>query len=343
MSESSRARVGSADPMVSAKAGTVVVALVAACGGGGAVDADAAPVADRDSAIAAFDATAVYDGAVDRDDAAFGDAEVEATDAAAAFDGATVDVAARVDGGRRGAAAWIRQHLAAARQVTGERTTRGFVETPALVHDATACCAKYAYDAREEEAPVDPQIGFVNVAISDLASSDQYGGGIVTANAPGAVVYVANVTIEPGWPRWMSYATTNYDGLVLDDAAAIYAEDLTVIDWNADGAIDNKATVSQFVRLTIRGHGNRGIRYWTPGPHYLVDSTLENDGSLGEGSVLWFQDCTTVELRVFSTTFNGDDRISPSLVHCNTGSDPRIVYLTVDPRTTGEMHEMFSY
>jgi hypothetical protein len=265
-------------------------------------------------------------------------------DSGAGEDGGSSD-GGRSDGGstRRGAAAWILEHFAGAPERTGEFDARTRVETPALIRDAMACCAKYAFDVVEEAAPADPQIGLVNVTIRDLVSSDAYGGGLVSARAPGLESFMALVTIEPNWPEWISYDETNKDGLVLDDSAAIYAEDLTIRGWNADSAIDNKAPISQFVRLTIEGRGNRALRYWRPGPHYLVESTLENTGGLGDEAILWFSDCDTVVLRVFDTTFNGSDTISADLVSCDNGSSPAIEYLTTDPRTTGEMHEMFSY
>ena len=253
-------------------------------------------------------------------------------------DGATGD-----DGGAPsgGAGAWIREHLAGTGDLTGDFTSRTRVETPALVHDATACCAKYAFDVREEMAPDDRRVGFVDVVIRDLVSTDAFGGGMQTSGAAGVTLFLANVVIEPNWPEWVSYAETNYDGMVLDDAAAIYAEDLTIRNWNADGAIDNKAPVSQFVRLRIEGRGNRGIRYWGAGPHYLVDSHLENTGGLGEGSLLWFSDCDTVEVRIYGSTFGGEGTVPSSAISCDNGSAPELVYLTTDPRTTGEMHEMF--
>jgi hypothetical protein len=246
-------------------------------------------------------------------------------------------------GGATGnAARWIISHFAGAEVVTGNFTERTTVETPALVQDATGCCAKYAFDMHEEEPPDDPQVGFVNVQINDLESSDAFGGGVQSQYAPGLTLYLANVYIEPNWPDWVDYDTTNKDGMVLDDAAAIYAEDLTIKNWNADGAIDNKAPISQFVRLTIEGQGNRGIRYWESGPHYLVDSHLSNTGTLGEGSLLWFYQCDGATVNIYQSTFNGSSTVPPDMISCDNGSSPTINYLTTDPRTTGEMHEMFS-
>jgi hypothetical protein len=237
---------------------------------------------------------------------------------------------------------WIIAHFAGLPTVNGNFTSRTTVETPALVRDATGCCAKYAFDVREQAAPDDRRVGFVNVIIEDLTSSDAFGGGVQTASASGVVLFLDNVQIEPNWPAWVDYATTNKDGLVLDNAAAIYAEDLTIRNWNADSAIDNKAPISQFVRLTLEGRGNRTVRYWGAGPHYLVASNLTNAGGAGEGSLLWFQDCGAATVRIYDSKFNGSATVPASSISCENGNAPDLVYLTTDPRTTGEMHPMFS-
>ncbi|MBN8609118.1 MAG: hypothetical protein J0L92_00925 [Deltaproteobacteria bacterium] len=267
------------------------------------------------------------------------DRDAPPTEADDAFSPLTPDATSA----RRGAAAWIRAHFEGDAHLTGTFDARTRVETPALVHDATACCAKYAFDVREEAAPDRREVGFVEVEITNLESTDAFGGGVQVSGAEGATLFLANVTVDPGWPTWVSYAETNYDGLVLDGAAAIYAEDLTIRDWNADGGIDDKAPLSQFVRLVVEGAGNRALRLWGPGPHYLVESRLENEGTLGEGSLLWFSDCDTVEVRIYRSTFNGSETVPAAAISCDAGSDPNLVYLEVDPRTTGEMHEMFSY
>jgi hypothetical protein len=183
----------------------------------------------------------------------------------------------------------------------------------------------------------------VNVSISNLQSSDAYGGGIMSGYAPGLVLFLDDVYIEPNWPTWASYTSTNKDGMVLDKASAIYAEDLTIKNWNADGAVDNKAFLSQFVRLKTEGKGHRTMRYWEPGPHYLVESQLDNAGGPGmEGSLLWFQQCSGAVVRIYASTFNGSTTVPANKIECENGSSPQIVYLTTDPRTTGEMHPMFS-
>ena len=254
-----------------------------------------------------------------------------------------VDASATADAPHSGGAAqWILDNFDGAPLKTGMFTTRQFVETPVLVKDVDACCAKYAFDFRETMDPVDARVGLLHVTIHDLVSADAFGGGIVTADAAGAQIFAADVRIEPNWPEWISYAATNKDGMVLDASAALYAEDLTIKNWNADAAIDNKAMVSQFVRLQIEGRGNRGIRFWNAGPHYIVDSTLENTGGLGEGSVLWFKDCTTAVVKIYASTFNGSPTVPANLISCDVGSAPTLEYVTVDPRTTGEMHPMFA-
>jgi len=239
------------------------------------------------------------------------------------------------------ASAWIVDHFANDPQLTGPFTSRTRVETPALIIQATATNAKYAFDVREEESPDRKEAGFVDVTIADLASPDHFGAGIGTLD-DGMTLYLSRVTIEPKWDPFVDYATTNQDGIVLDGSVAIYAEDLTITNVNSDTAIDNKATASQFVRLSISGPGHRSIRYWRDGPHYLVESSVENDQSAGSGALLWFKDCDTVQLKVYDTTFDGSSTVAPNRVSCDSGSDPNIEYLSVDPRTTGEMHEMFS-
>ena len=258
-------------------------------------------------------------------------------DASAAIDGGVEDSSAP-----RNASTWILDHFASAPVTTGDFMTRQRIETPALVHVASGCCAKYAFDITEEADPVDAQIGFVDVTIRDLVSVDAFGGGLVTARAAGVVLYLDDVYIEPNWPTWVDYATTNKDGMVLDASAAIYGEDVTIKNWNADGAIDNKAPISQFVRLTIEGRGNRGIRYWRDGPHYLVDSQLQNTGGLGDGTILWFSNCDTATVKIFNSTFNGSSTVPSAMIGCDNGTAPTLEYLTTDPRTTGEMHEMFA-
>lgn len=236
---------------------------------------------------------------------------------------------------------WILANFADAGLKTGTFTSRQYVETPVLVRDTDICCAKYGIDLREQEAPDDRRAAFLDVTIHDLVSADAFGAGIQTANADGAVLFLKNVRIEPNWPNWVGYSTTNKDGLVLDGSSALYAEDLTIKNWNADGAIDNKADVSQLVRFKMEGRGNRGIRYWRAGPHYLVDSQLENTGGLGEGSIFWFSNCTGAVVNIYASTFNGSPTVPANKVKCDNGSAPTLNYLTVDPRTTGELHPMF--
>ncbi|RYZ64780.1 MAG: hypothetical protein EOP08_08305 [Proteobacteria bacterium] len=220
----------------------------------------------------------------------------------------------------------------------GTFTKRTFVELPRLVRGASVSGGKYGFDFRDDEAPADPRVALVDVRVSDLVSDDGFGGSIVTGNAPGATVFLSNVFFEPKWPAWVGYDTTNYDGMVLDGSKALYAEDLTVKSWNADSAADIKSDHAQFVCLKTEGNGNRTLRFWKAGPHYLVKSSVNNE----TGTIVWFKQCTGAKLNVFESTFNGAPALPANKVKCDEGSNPEIVYLTVDPRTTGEMHPMFS-
>jgi hypothetical protein len=235
------------------------------------------------------------------------------------------------------ASAWIIEHFADAPVVSGDFAERMQIEAPALVMDATNTNAKYAFETRDDEKPTGPEVGFVNVEITDLVSTDGFGGAIQTSYSPGAIVYIANMYVEPNWPAWQDYDTTNYDGIVLDESAEFYAEDLTIANWNADSAIDIKAPIAQFVRLETEGGGNRTLRFWATGPHYLVESNVNNPS----GTVLWFSDCDATTLNVYDSTFNGAPQVAPGDIECDNGSAPNIVYLDTDPRTTGEMHPMF--
>jgi hypothetical protein len=231
---------------------------------------------------------------------------------------------------------WIAEAFADVPELTGDFDSRQYVELPRIIRDATATNAKYAFDLRDDEEPVDPVAAFVNVTVTDLVSPDEYGGAVQTANAPGVSLHVSNVYLEPGWPEWDDYDTTNYDGMVLDGSAAIYAEDLTIQGW-ADAALDIKSERAELVCLRTGGGGHRALRFWEPGPHYVVASTIDND----LGSLVWFEDCSGATLYVYGSTFDGEPTIPEGEIECDNGEDPEIVYLDVDPRTTGEMHPMF--
>jgi hypothetical protein len=236
------------------------------------------------------------------------------------------------------ARAWIIEHFADAPVVSGDFDERTQVELPALVMDATGTNAKYAFETRDDEAPNVVEVGFVDVEVTDLTSGDAFGAAVQTSYSPGAIVYIDNLYVEPNWPAWQDYDTTNYDGIVLDESAEFYAEDLTIVNWNADSAIDIKAPIAQFVRLETMGAGNRTLRFWGSGPHHLVESSVNNPA----GTVLWFSDCDAVTLVVYDSTFNGAAQVAADELECENGSTPNILYVDVDPRTTGEMHPMFS-
>lgn len=233
---------------------------------------------------------------------------------------------------------WLQTEFAGAPTLTGDYTKRTGAETPVLVHDASVTGAKYGFDITELEAPVDPRVALVNVRVTNLVSNDIYGASFQTAKASGAHIFLSNVYLEPNWPHWVSYSETNYDGMVLDGSEDIFAEDVTVKNWNADCAADIKSKRAQFVCFRTEGNGHRTLRYWNVGPHYLVKSSINNE----DGAILWFNQCTGAKVNVYDSTFNGSPTIPADKISCEEGGQPEIVYLTTDPRTTGEMHPMFS-
>lgn len=241
--------------------------------------------------------------------------------------------------GAAGVNAWIAENFAAVPKMTGAFDTRTTVEMPRLVHDATGTNAKYAFFMRDDESPNDPRVAFVNVRVTNLVSTDAFGGGIATSNSfPGVKMYMSNVYIEPNWPKWKSYESTNYDGVVLDGSEETYVECLTVKNWNADSALDIKSKKIQFDRLVTEGDGNRTLRFWGTGPHYLVKSSVNN----GTGSVIWISNCADTVIRIYDSTFNGSRTVPADKVDCESGANPKFEYLDKDPRTTGEMHPMFT-
>ncbi|MEM6955427.1 MAG: hypothetical protein AAF645_07045 [Myxococcota bacterium] len=313
-------------------AGRVVLYLAAtACAGSDVEPIDAAPTDARPDAHRARDTRQLPDAP-----------EPDARPPTLTDSGADTAIdAAEPDGGVPSCSAnWIRSELADARRYTGLHRRAFIVETPAIVDEADICCAeRYALRVRNYEGPPDLRAGFVNVRITDLVVDGRFGAAIGTSrDHPGGRLFLSNVHVAPHWPAWQSYGTTNYDGLVLDGSESVYAEDLTIVDYNADAALDIKAPVAEFVRLRVDGPGHRPLRFWGRGPYYLVESSLRNPR---RSTLLWFQDCEGAELRVFATSFEGRPIPSAEQVECERGTTPTIVALATDPRETGEMHPMF--
>ncbi|EPX84978.1 hypothetical protein [Salipiger mucosus] len=234
---------------------------------------------------------------------------------------------------------WIEDAFRDTPVIGGTFSDRLEVETPARVRQARLTEARFGLSVRHGAEGEDRRLALSSVTISDMRSHDRYGAAIKTHRSdPGVSLFLADVTLRPGWPAWDSYETTNYDGLTLDGAKALYAQGLTISEWNADAAIDSKAEVTQLVNVTITGPGNRPLRFWRPGPHYLVHTRIEKPTT---GTMVWFRDCDGARLVVHASRFNGAPRLSPEQISCGTGEAPEIVYRERDPRRTGEMHPFF--
>ncbi len=243
---------------------------------------------------------------------------------------------------------WIINNFNGITPISGTKTGRQNIETPAFLKNYNGSGGKYTIAAVDTTTPDDRRIALLNSKFTNPYSTVRYGASLHSSQYTSGINmkwYISKVYVEPNWPKWVDYATTNYDGLTIDGPQGtnteLYAEDLTIKNWNADAAIDTKATKNQFVRLTIEGSGNRSLRLWRPGPTYLVDSRIDNPGGSGNGALVWMKDCSTTIVRVWNSTFNGSTTIPTSKISCEIGN-PSITYLTKDPRTTGEMHPMFS-
>ncbi|SFF03084.1 hypothetical protein SAMN04488523_11563 [Sulfitobacter brevis] len=234
---------------------------------------------------------------------------------------------------------WIAEAFAGSEVLNGAMEGRVEVKAPAVIRDATLERARIGFSLRHGPEGTERRVAFVNVAVTDMQSHDRYGAAITTHRKdPGLSVFLSDVALHPGWPIWESYETTNYDAITLDAAEALYAQAVTIIDWNADAAIDSKGQTTQLVDVAISGNGNRPLRLWRPGPHYLVHSSIEKPGG---GTLIWLKDCDRTRLRIFASRFNGADRLSADQVSCDQGTFPHIEYLPNDPRQTGDMHPVF--
>jgi hypothetical protein len=238
---------------------------------------------------------------------------------------------------------WLEQTFGPAPPEAGTLTGRQRLETPVWLRGAVIGGAKYAVSLRR--GPEDGVAVLSGLRIGPLTSRDAYGAGIRVEGpdsdtvAPDSEVtlFLHDVTIFPDWPDWRSYGETNYDGVDFGAPGALYGHAVRIGDWNADAALDIKADRSQFVDLEVSGSGNRPLRYWRAGPHDLIASRIDRPDS---GPLVWFADCDAVTLRVHDTLFNGAERLPPERISCEKGSVPDIVYLSEDPRETGEAHPM---
>jgi hypothetical protein len=196
-------------------------------------------------------------------------------------------------------------------------------------------------------------VALINLTVDNVAG----GGGAGIIAWPGDFkstprytdLYLSNVTIDPHGPVWKDYTTTNTDGMTIDDGwtyGHMYLNNVTIRNWS-DAAIDVKPGFLNAVGLHTIGNGWNTLKLWWPGPHYIVDSTINNDRwastpNLGsDGGLIWSWDCSKLEIRIWNSTFNGSATLPRDRITCEVPGTPKIIYLTKDPRTTGEMHPMF--
>lgn len=243
----------------------------------------------------------------------------------------------------RVAEAWLESTFGAAPPEAGDLTGRQRLETPVWFRGATIRDAKYAVSLRR--GPDGGEAALSGLRIGALSSRDAHGAGIRVeapksdANPSDSAVqlFLHDVRIAPNWPDWLSYGETNFDGVDFGASGELYGHAVRIGDWNADAALDIKADRSQFVDLEVSGTGNRPLRYWRAGPHDLIASSISRPD---DGPLVWFADCGEATLRVYGTRFNGSERLPPERVSCERGEAPEIIYLSEDPRVTGDIHPM---
>ncbi|MEI4197915.1 hypothetical protein [Roseovarius sp. E0-M6] len=235
---------------------------------------------------------------------------------------------------------WLTKAFEGSEVLSGAFDGRVKIETPMLVRNAELRAARIGFSLRHGSEGTPRQVAFFDITVRDMRSHDRYGAAIKTHRKdPGISVFLSDVSLRPDWPDWISYETTNYDAITLDSAEALYAQAVTIADWNADAAIDSKAETTQLVDVVITGPGHRPLRLWRPGPHYIVHSRINKPA---EDTLIWLKDCERAQLRIFASRFNGASRLSSDQVSCETGEFPAIEYLSEDPRQTGEMHPVFA-
>lgn len=269
--------------------------------------------------------------------------------------------------------AWLLSNFAYARQYTGTFAGVKTIVFPALVKNVTCTGGYYClsiFDLNYEHTPPDEGVGpggttastdqraaLVNVTVSNQIVNGPYAAGILfNGNGNGWIdhmeAFLSNVTITPNLPPWVDYATTNFDTITFDGGwptGKVYMEDVTANGWD-DAAFDVKGQSMQAVRIKTNGSGYNTLKLWHAGPHYIVDSVISNsrwntaDPPVGDGGLLATMDCTTAEIRIWNSTFNGSTTLNRNKVRCfytGTPADIKIKYLSIDPRKTGEMHPMF--
>ena len=252
---------------------------------------------------------------------------------------------------------WIAKNFSDARVYENSWSSRK-LETPFWARDAERNGGKYCFEVRTDDHNRDTRAAFTNVKGLDpgkfltnpnAGSNTAYYAGIKTNSVGKGVnvydLFLSHVLLETNYPDFNSYNTTNYDAMTLDSTRALYAEYLTIRAQGGDAAIDNKANYTQLVNCDIRGPVHRTLRFWGRGPHYIVNTRLENlkpDGSSNGNALIWAYNGDTVDIRVWNSTFDGSPTLSPRRIKADRGGTPKITYLDKNPLLTGALHPMFS-
>jgi len=271
---------------------------------------------------------------------------------------------------------WILNNFADLRIISGAATGVTTVIYPSMVLNATcsggnACYTVFECDPTNCTNPNynDQRVAFVDTFVGAQVPDGKFGSAIlINGDAAGwndmLDVFLSNVTLAPDWPDWIDYSTTNLDGITLDAGwpdlptrgGHVYAEDVTVacpsippVSCWAEAALDVKPLALQAVRLHTEGGGINTLKLWQPGPHYIINSIINNDRYVEappigtDGGLVWSWDCSKLVLNIYNSTFNGSATLARNMITCEVPGNPTINYLIIDPTTTGEMHQMFTH
>jgi hypothetical protein len=254
--------------------------------------------------------------------------------------------------------AWVEAYFAGKPVITGEKTGPTDVGSPSIMKDAHCKLSYYCVNAWGTDGEVDMRVAFVRSTFDQAQVDGPYGASIMCWGGPNKTghhlfdVFLSDVTLAPGWPTFQNYDTTNMDGGTFDCGwrdGHLYVNNVTVSGW-ADAALDVKPGALQAVNLTTNGDGLNTLKLWNNGPHYIVNSHINNTRystvdppAAGDGGLAYIAMCASTTIKIWNSTFNGANTLARNKYSCGDGADKSatVINLTVDPRTTGEMHPLF--
>lgn len=261
--------------------------------------------------------------------------------------------------------AWIKAYFAGKPVLTGAYIGQVEMLAPAIMQSASCKNSYYCINAGSDWGfATDKRLAFVDTNFGPQQVNGQYGAALMCWGGENKTgdhlfdVYLSNVHLDPAWPAWKDYNTTNMDAATFDcgfQDGHLYVKDVWVTGW-ADAALDVKMGAIQADHLTTNGNGLNTLKLWWKGPHYFVNSDINNtryksttnpsapdSPAAGDGGMIYFAQCQGTIVNLYGSKFNGYTTLGRNQYSCGDGADKSVTVnnLTTDPRTTGEMHPLF--